>query len=263
MPPSTLRFDTISASGPSTWRTWRITSRLFSPKNGLSSCPLPPPMSAVTRTMRSSGISVFDKTPSCGRWCRRKRDKGARRTGDTSSTGALPCDSWRSSAACVSRSKVSARPGSRPPLVVSACASTRSSLTSRPITRSSPSPGNHCCVMARPSERRVSAISSWMSGWPPVAAASAARRGPCSDSVSMMVRISRIGTSSASRPCSTFCSAVSDSVLGTRSSTSLGESRPMRSSNCCTSWRPSRLEPWRCIRWFRWVATTVPASTTV
>ena len=35
MPPSTLRFDTISASGPSTWRTWRITSRLFSPKKRL------------------------------------------------------------------------------------------------------------------------------------------------------------------------------------------------------------------------------------
>ncbi|CFO97776.1 Uncharacterised protein [Bordetella pertussis] len=199
----------------------------------------------------------------CGRWCLRKRDSGARNGGEVSSTGALPCASWRASAASVSRSNVSASPGSRPPLVAMACVSTRSRRTSSPITRSSPSPGNHCWVMARPSERRVSATSSCTSGCPPALAARAAKRGACSDRVSTMVRMSRIGTSSASRPCSTFCKVVSDSVLGTRSSTSLGDSRPMRSISACTSWRPSRLSPWRCIRWFRWVATTVLASTTV
>src|SRR5690606_19839137 len=38
-----------------------------------------PPMTATMRIMRSSGISALDSTPIWGMWCRRKRDKEARR----------------------------------------------------------------------------------------------------------------------------------------------------------------------------------------
>ncbi|MNL34705.1 hypothetical protein D3C87_1566900 [compost metagenome] len=85
----------------------------------------------------------------------------------------------------------------------------------------------------------------------------------CSATTSRIVRMSRIGTPSSNRLCSTFCRPVSEIVFGTRSSVSFGDSLAMRSSSDCTSWRPSSSEACIWIRWFRWVATTVLASTTV
>src|SRR6185312_15051618 len=67
-----------------------------------------PPMTAVTRIIRSSGISALESTAICGKWCRRKRASDARSTGGTTITGASPRSSWLCTTRCVSLSRLSA-----------------------------------------------------------------------------------------------------------------------------------------------------------
>src|SRR5690606_22900758 len=96
-----------------------------------------PPSRLVTRRVRSSGTSAWDRTARWRRRRSRKRARTGRRPCCTTSTGGCPWDSWRSTAARAWDIRVSASPGSRAPPLPRAWLSTCSRRVSRPMTLSS------------------------------------------------------------------------------------------------------------------------------
>ena len=163
--------------------------------------------------VRASGISACDSTLSCGRLRRRKRDSSTRSACCTTSTGARPSCSWRAMAACGLAQQVVGQAGLD-------AAAAGQGLQQHAVERAVEADHLQLVIAReellhdRAAQRQARQRGELGGVLDASAHARPATRGWCACRGS--------ARSSSSRFCSTFCSVLSGSTLGTRSSDSLG-----------------------------------------